>query len=414
MLAAAKERITREEHVEVRAGAGPGHDQFPRHCVRPSRFPRRHGPEGVPADLSPARLGRARRGGDLVDAARVRAVRAEAGRRERRRHRGDRSDQPARDRRAVGPRDRGPDRQRHRLAGPPDRGAMRRASRRRAWRKRSGRRPVSFSIRTSPATKLAWLLDHVPGARARAERGELAFGTVDTWLIWNLTGGAEHVTDVSNASRTLLFNLATLQWDDELLELFGIPRSVLPRGSRVERGRRRDGPVRRRDSDCRHRRRPAGRDVRPGVLLARHGEEHLRHRRFMLMNVGASPQASDNRLLATAGWTLGGGAPAFMLEGSVFVAGAVVQWLRDGLALFAPSDDVEALARQVPDAAGVLLRARVRRARRAALGSRCARHDRRPHARDDQGPRGARGAGVDRLPVARRARSHAARRRPSR
>ena len=205
------------------------------------------------------------------------------------------------------------------------------------------------------ATKLAWLLDHVPGARARAERGELAFGTVDSWLIWNLTGGAEHVTDVSNASRTLLFSLATLQWDDELLELFGIPRNVLPRvaassevvgatvlfgGEIPIAGNAGDQQAATFGQAC----------FSPGMAKNTYGTGA-----FMLMNVGASPQASDNRLLATAGWTLGSGAPAFMLEGSVFVAGAVVQWLRDGLALFARSDDVEALARQVPDAAGVLL-----------------------------------------------------------
>jgi glycerol kinase len=205
------------------------------------------------------------------------------------------------------------------------------------------------------ATKLAWLLDHVPGARARAERGELAFGTVDSWLIWNLTGGAEHVTDVSNASRTSLFNLATLQWDDELLELFGIPRNVLPRLSASSEvvgvtalfgaeipiaGNAGDQQAATFGQAC----------FSPGMAKNTYGTGA-----FMLMNVGASPQASDNRLLATAGWSLGSGTPAFMLEGSVFVAGAVVQWLRDGLSLFARSDDVEALARQVPDAAGVLL-----------------------------------------------------------
>jgi len=205
------------------------------------------------------------------------------------------------------------------------------------------------------ATKLAWLLDHVPGARARAERGQLAFGTIDSWLIWNLTGGAEHVTDVSNASRTSLFNLATLQWDDELLELFGIPRNVLPRvaassevvgvtalfgGEIPIAGNAGDQQAATFGQAC----------FSPGMAKNTYGTGA-----FMLMNVGASPQASDNRLLATAGWTLGAGAPAFMLEGSVFVAGAVVQWLRDGLSLFARSDDVEALARQVPDAAGVLL-----------------------------------------------------------
>jgi glycerol kinase len=205
------------------------------------------------------------------------------------------------------------------------------------------------------ATKLAWLLDHVPGARTRAERGELAFGTIDSWLIWNLTGGAEHVTDVSNASRTSLLNLATLQWDDELLELFRIPRDVLPRVSASSEvvgvtalfgaevpiaGNAGDQQAATFGQAC----------FSPGMAKNTYGTGA-----FMLMNVGASPQASDNRLLATAGWTLGSGAPAFMLEGSVFVAGAVVQWLRDGLSLFARSDDVEALARQVPDAAGVLL-----------------------------------------------------------
>jgi len=206
------------------------------------------------------------------------------------------------------------------------------------------------------ATKLAWLLDHVPGARARAERGELAFGTIDSWLIWNLTGGAEHVTDVSNASRTLLFNLSTLDWDDELVELFRIPRAILPRvsassevvgyttlvGGRVPiAGNAGDQQAATFGQAC----------FTPGMAKNTYGTGA-----FMLMNVGAAPQGSANRLLATAGWTLErGGDQAYMLEGSVFVAGAVVQWLRDGLALFARSDDVEALARQVPDAGGVFL-----------------------------------------------------------
>jgi glycerol kinase len=205
------------------------------------------------------------------------------------------------------------------------------------------------------ATKLGWMLDHVPGARARAERGELAFGTVDAWLIWNLTGGAQHVTDVSNASRTLLFNLATLAWDDELLELFGVPRSVLPRvtasseevgvttlfgGAIPIAGNAGDQQAATFGQAC----------FAPGMAKNTYGTGA-----FMLMNVGASPQPSANRLLTTAGWTLGVGPAAYMLEGSVFVAGAVVQWLRDGLALFARSDDVEALARQVPDASGVLV-----------------------------------------------------------
>jgi glycerol kinase len=205
------------------------------------------------------------------------------------------------------------------------------------------------------ATKLAWLLDHVPSARMRAARGELAFGTVDSWLIWNLTGGAAHITDISNASRTLLFDLARLDWDDEMLALFRIPREVLPRvtassesmGTTALFGRA--IPIAGNAGDqqaatfgqaC----------FTPGMAKNTYGTGA-----FMLMNVGAEPQASANRLLATAGWMLGDGTRAYMLEGSVFVAGAVVQWLRDGLSLFARSDDVEALARQVPDAGGVLL-----------------------------------------------------------
>src|SRR5512139_741477 len=206
-------------------------------------------------------------------------------------------------------------------------------------------------------TKLAWLLDSDPTLRARAERGELAFGTIDSWLAWKLSRGAQHLTDASNASRTLLLNIATGDWDDHTLELLGIPRAVLPRvvPSSLAHGEAfavlggREVPLGGIAGDqqaalfgqaC----------FSPGMAKNTYGTGA-----FMLMNVGASPQASDNRLLATAGWTLGSGAPAFMLEGSVFVAGAVVQWLRDGLSLFARSDDVEALARQVPDAAGVLL-----------------------------------------------------------
>jgi glycerol kinase len=202
------------------------------------------------------------------------------------------------------------------------------------------------------ATKLAWLLDHLPGTRGRAERGELAFGTVDSWLIWNLSGGA-HVTDVSNASRTLLFDLKSLDWDDELLDIFQVPRALLPRvtasseavgttalfgGRHAIAGNAGDQQAATFGQAC----------FAPGMAKNTYGTGA-----FMLMNVGASPQPSANRLLATAGWSLADGSRAYMLEGSVFVAGAVVQWLRDGLTLFAKSDDVEALARQVHDAGGV-------------------------------------------------------------
>jgi glycerol kinase len=205
------------------------------------------------------------------------------------------------------------------------------------------------------ATKIGWLLDHVAGARARAERGELAFGTVDSWLIWNLTG--EHVTDVSNASRTSLFNLAALAWDEHLLALFGVPASMLPRvtASSLVVGRTR--------ADC------LGAEIAvagnagdqqaatfgqacfaPGMAKNTYGTGC-----FLLANTGPRPQASSNRLLTTVGWQLGSAPPAYLLEGSVFVGGAVVQWLRDGLGLIRDAAEVEALARQVEDSAGVFL-----------------------------------------------------------
>ncbi|MGH6611708.1 MAG: glycerol kinase GlpK, partial [Burkholderiaceae bacterium] len=208
------------------------------------------------------------------------------------------------------------------------------------------------------ATKIEWLLDHVPGARTRAARGELAFGTIDTWLIWNLTGGAQHVTDVSNASRTLLLDLHSLEWDDESLHLFNVPRNVLPRVTASSE--------------------TIGTTLpeffgEPIAIAGNAGDQQaatfgqacfsegmakntLGTGAFMLMNVGARPQASNNRLLSTAGWKLAGQQSAtYMLEGSVFVAGAVVQWLRDQLGLIARSDDVEALATQVDDDGGVVL-----------------------------------------------------------
>jgi glycerol kinase len=203
-------------------------------------------------------------------------------------------------------------------------------------------------------TKVAWLLDHVDGARARAERGELAFGTIDSWLVWNLTGGRVHVTDVSNASRTLLFNLHTLDWDDELLQLLQVPRGLLPRvvassgeigasdaallGTAVPlAGMAGDQQAATFGQAC----------FAPGMAKNTYGTGC-----FMTMNVGTKPQASANRLLSTLGWGLGG-TTTYLLEGSVFVAGAVVQWLRDGLKLINSSDDIEALACSVSDSDGV-------------------------------------------------------------
>jgi glycerol kinase len=206
-------------------------------------------------------------------------------------------------------------------------------------------------------TKLAWLLDHVPGARARAERGELAFGTVDSWLLWQLTGGAVHATDVSNASRTLLLNLHTLTWDDELLALFNVPRAVLPQvvpSSALLGQTRADllgAPVPITGIAGDQQAATFGQaSFAAGMAKNTYGTGC-----FMLMNVGAAPQPSANRLLATALWQRAGAAAVYALEGSVFVGGAVVQWLRDGLQLFGRAEEVEALAAQVPDSGGVML-----------------------------------------------------------
>jgi len=205
-------------------------------------------------------------------------------------------------------------------------------------------------------TKLAWLLDHVPGARHRANRGELAFGTVDTWLLWQLTGGAVHATDVTNASRTLMLNLHSGQWDAELLKLLRVPPEVLPavRGNSEIFGEvtsvpaLRGVPIAGMAGDqqaalfgqaC----------FRPGMAKNTYGTGC-----FLLMHTGAKPVVSRHNLLTTIAWRLGR-RTEYALEGSVFIAGAVVQWLRDGLGLIAQSAEVEKLAAQVPDNGGVYL-----------------------------------------------------------
>jgi glycerol kinase len=206
------------------------------------------------------------------------------------------------------------------------------------------------------ATKLAWLLDHVPGARARAVAGELAFGTIDSWLAWNLSGGVLHVTDASNASRTLLFNIHTGAWDDELLRLFDIPRELLPevRASSEVYGETTRGifgapiPISGIAGDQQAALFGQGCFSR-GLAKNTYGTGC-----FMLMNTGAQPVASHRRLLSTVAWRLGA-TTSFALEGSVFIGGAVVQWLRDGLGLIRSSSDVEALASSVPDTGGVYL-----------------------------------------------------------
>ncbi len=206
------------------------------------------------------------------------------------------------------------------------------------------------------ATKIAWILDHVDGARARAERGELLFGTVDSWLIYNLTDGRVHATDPSNAARTMLYNIYTMEWDRELLKLFGIPEAMLP-------------------------------EVKPSAGVFGYTAEHLFGGQipiagvagdqqsalfgqccleagdvkntygtggFLLMNTGNAPVKSDQGLLTTVGWKIGDQVN-YVLEGSVFICGAVIQWLRDGLHLFENSSDTERMARSVSDSAGVYL-----------------------------------------------------------
>ena len=204
------------------------------------------------------------------------------------------------------------------------------------------------------ATKIKWILDNVPGARERAEKGKLMFGTVDTWLIWRLTRGDVHVTDVSNASRTMLFNIHTLQWDEELLRLFDIPLSMMPevRSSSEVYGHTKstifahEVPISGIAGDqqaalfgqmC----------VEPGAVKNTYGTGC-----FLLMNSGEKPIDSKNNLLTTVAWTIGDKVN-YALEGSIFVGGSVVQWLRDGLGIIRSSSEVEALAASVPDTAGV-------------------------------------------------------------
>ena len=204
-------------------------------------------------------------------------------------------------------------------------------------------------------TKLKWLLDNVPGARARAENGELCFGTIDSWLIWNLTGGKIHATDPSNASRTLLFNIHTDSWDDELLRLLNIPRSVLPE-VRPSSGAFGEALI---DGVCVPITGAAGDQQAalfgqgchaPGMAKNTYGTGC-----FLLLNTGEVAVASTNKLLTTTAWQLGAGKPQYALEGSVFIGGAVVQWLRDGLRAIKTAADVEALAAEVPDSGGVYL-----------------------------------------------------------
>ncbi len=205
-------------------------------------------------------------------------------------------------------------------------------------------------------TKVRWLLDRVPGAQERAEAGDLLFGTIDSWLVWKLTGGRAHVTDVSNASRTLLFNIHTLDWDDDLLAVLRVPRAMLPRvrpnsepygetdaslfgAAILIAGMAGDQQAALFGQAC----------FQPGQAKNTYGTGC-----FLLVNAGGEPPQSSSGLLTTIAWDLGAGA-AYALEGSAFVTGAAVQWLRDGLGLIRDAAESEALATAVPDNGGVYL-----------------------------------------------------------
>jgi glycerol kinase len=206
------------------------------------------------------------------------------------------------------------------------------------------------------ATKVKWILENVPGAKAKAQNGELCFGTIDSWLLWKLTNGKVHATDVTNASRTMLFNIHTMQWDEDLQKIFGIPQSMLPEvcsssevyGYTQHLLTAAEIPISGIAGDqqaalfgqmCIH----------PGMVKNTYGTGC-----FMLMNTGTKPVTSHNNLLTTVAWKIGNEVQ-YALEGSVFIAGAVVQWLRDGLRLIQTSADVEALSLKAEDNGGVYM-----------------------------------------------------------
>jgi glycerol kinase len=206
------------------------------------------------------------------------------------------------------------------------------------------------------ATKLKWILDQVPGARGRAEKGELAFGTIDSWLVWKLTAGKLHITDTTNASRTLLFNIHTGQWDDDLLRLFEVPAAILPQVRPSSELYGHTGSIMAPGSVGVPIAGIAGDQqaalfgqlcTQPGMVKNTYGTGC-----FLLMNTGTKAVTSKNRLITTIAWTRGG-KTEYALEGSIFIAGAVVQWLRDGLHFIRDSKEVESLAAGAGDTGGV-------------------------------------------------------------
>lgn len=205
------------------------------------------------------------------------------------------------------------------------------------------------------ASKIEWILDNVEGARERAERGELLFGTVDTWLVWKLTNGKRHVTDSTNASRTMLFNINTMEWDEELLRIFRIPRAMLPEvkssgeifGYANVNGV--EVPIAGIAGD------QQAALFGQGCFEKGEGKNTYGTGCFLLMNAGETRPSSDNGLLTTLAATLSGQKPQYALEGSVFIGGAVIQWLRDEMRFFTDSRDAEYYASKVPDTGGVYI-----------------------------------------------------------
>ncbi|MEO2128340.1 MAG: glycerol kinase GlpK, partial [Christiangramia sp.] len=204
------------------------------------------------------------------------------------------------------------------------------------------------------ATKVKWILDNIAGARSKADNGDLIFGTIDSWLVWNLTGGESHITDITNASRTMLYNIQTLEWDKELLKLFEIPSSMLP--TVVESS----GPLAITSGAIFSKKIPitgiAGDQhaalfgqmcLKPGMIKNTYGTGC-----FMLMNIGEKPIVSENRLVTTIAWKINGKV-SYALEGSIFIAGAVVQWLRDGMQMISSASEIEDLASAVDNTNGI-------------------------------------------------------------
>ena len=363
--------------------------------------------------LPQAGLGRAQPGRDL-GAHRRRCCRRALNRRELQRRRPGRAGhhQPARDRRGLGPHDRPAALQRDRLAGHPHRPDRRRRWTATAAATSSGARPGCRRPPTSPAGKIQWILENVDGVREAAESGDAIFGNTDTWLLWNLTGGPRggvHVTDVTNASRTMLMDLETLDWDDELLAFFDIPRAMLPRDPAVLVARtvRRDAATG-----------PLGGEVpltgdlgdqqaatvgqvcfAPGEAKNTYGTGN-----FMLLNTGnelvrSRERAADHGLLPVRRR-----APVYALEGSIAVTGSAVQWLRDQLGIISGAAESESLARQVEDNGGVYFVPAFSGSVRAVLALRRPRRDRRAVPVQHQRPPGAGHAGGDLLPEPRRRR----------